>query len=252
MGGTTHFGATSPKDIYLLDFFHMPVIEPYAISEPFSTAGKINMNAQLVPFSGYLTRETALRAVLASTRLTAISPTVAAAKQRAYSSNVTNTSQTRYPLNIDQTLLGFRDRYTSASNPQVFLSEAEICDLDLIPDSVANRANLSTFWTTNRATGDNARERPYALLLPRLTTKSNSYTVHVTAQALAPGPGVVGWQEGRGKVLSEWRGGITIERYVDPNDARFTGGSAPNFLSGTQPVGPYFRFRVLGTRRFNP
>ena len=253
MGGTTHFGATSPHDMYLLDFFHMPVVEPYAISEPFSTAGKINMNAQMVPFSSYLTRETALRALLASTRLTAISPTVAAINQSSvYSWTANNTSQTRYPLNIDQTLLGFRDRYASATSPRVFLSEAEICNIDLIPNTVSDRANLSTFWTTNRTTGDNARERPYAMLLPRLTTKSNSYTVHVTAQALAPGPGVVGWQEGRGKVLSEWRGAYTIERYVDPNDARFTASGAPNFLSGTQPVGPYYRFRVLGTRRFNP
>jgi hypothetical protein len=253
MGGATHFGATSPHDMYLLDFFHMPVVEPYAISEPFSTAGKINMNAKVIPFSGYLTRETALRAVLASTRLTAISPTVAAIGQTGtFSWTANNTSQTRYPLNIDETLLGFRDRYASATNPRVFLSEAEICNIDLIPDVVSNRANLSTFWTTNRVTGDNARERPYAMLLPRLTTRSNSYTVHVTAQALAPGPGVVGWQEGRGKVLSEWRGAYTIERYVDPNDARFTASGAPNFLSGTQPVGPYYRFRVLGTRRFNP
>jgi hypothetical protein len=62
-------------------------------------------------------------------------------------------------------------------------------------------------------------------------------------------------------VLSEWRGAYTIERYVDPNDKAFTDSSDPKyifkkdpqgFLSGTQPVGPYYRFRVLGTRRFNP
>jgi hypothetical protein len=253
LGGTTHFGATSPHDMYLLDFFHMPVVEPYAISEPFSTAGKINMNAQMIPFSGYLTRETALRAVLASTRLTAISTTAATLQQSSiYSWSATNASQTRYPLNINESLIGFRDRYNSVTSPRIFLSEAEICNIDLIPDAISNRANLSTFWTTNRCTGDNARERPYAMLLPRLTTKSNSYTVHVTAQALSPGPGVVGWQEGRGKVLSEWRGAYTIERYVDPNDARFTASGAPDFLSGTQPVGPYYRFRILGTRRFNP
>ena len=89
--------------------------------------------------------------------------------------------------------------------------------------------------------------------------------MHVTAQALAPGPGATGWQEGKGKALSEWRGAYTIERYVDPNDARFTNPppdpsdqkylfnkDTRGFLSGTQPVGPYYRFRVLGTRRFNP
>ena len=131
------------------------------------------------------------------------------------------------------------------------MTNAEICSIDLVPQG-STATTLSTFWADKRTTGDNSREQPYASLLPRLTAKSNSYTVHVTAQALAPGPGVVGWQEGRGKVLSEWRGAYTIERYVDPNDARFTASGAPNFLSGTQPVGPYYRFRVLGTRRFNP
>jgi hypothetical protein len=131
------------------------------------------------------------------------------------------------------------------------LTNAEICSIDLVPQG-STATTLSTFWADKRTTGDNSREHPYASLLPRLTAKSNSYTVHVTAQALAPGPGVVGWQEGKGKVLSEWRGAITIERYVDPQDARFSAGGAPNLLSGTQPVGPYFRFRVLGTKRFEP
>jgi uncharacterized protein (TIGR02600 family) len=261
MGGASHFGATNPPDMFLLDFFHMPVVEPYAISEPFSTAGKINMNAQVVPFSGYLTRDTALRAVLASTRLTAI-PKITAGSGSIRSTSQANvvtqadpiTAQTRYPLNIDQTLLGFNNRYSGADGAgrRVFLTAAEICGLDLVPDSIASSASLSTFWAANPSTGDNSRERPYAHLLPRLTTKSNSYSVHVTAQALAPGAGATGWQEGKGKVLSEWRGAYTIERYVDPNDARFTAGGAPNFLSGTQPVGPYYKFRVLGTRRFNP
>ena len=261
MGGAGHFGATNPPDMFLLDFLHMPVVEPYAISEPFSTAGKINMNAQVVPFSDYLTRDTALRAVLASTRITAI-PKVTAAPPAQVSQTVAHkisygdhiTTQTRYPLNIDQTILGFKDRYSGADGAgrRVFLTAAEICGLDLVPDSIASSASLSTFWAANPATGDNSRERPYAHLLPRLTTKSNSYSVHVTAQALAPGPGATGWQEGRGKVLSEWRGAYTIERYVDPNDTRFTANGAPNFLSGTQPVGPYYKFRVLGTRRFNP
>jgi uncharacterized protein (TIGR02600 family) len=249
-GGPTHFGATSPPDWFLLDFFHMPIVEPYAISEPFSTAGKINMNARMVPFSSYITRETALHALLTSTRVTAIPDTVPAGEQ-AYSGSVSGT--TRWPLSASETLKGFNDRYDGidGAGRRVFLTAGEICSLDLVPQG-STKANLSTFWADKRMTGDNNREAPYSTLAPRLTTKSNSYTVHVTAQALAPGPGVVGWQEGRGKVLSEWRGAYTIERYVDPNDARFTASGAPNFLSGTQPVGPYYRFRVLGTRRFNP
>jgi len=211
------------------------------------------MNAQVVPFSGYLTRDTALRAVLASVQMTAISTNQVNTSAATFSSNTSTadafTNQTRYPLNIGVTLDGFKSRYTNASNPRVFLTAAEICNIDLVPTT---STNLPTFWTNNRTTGDNARERPYAMLLPRLTAKSNTYTVHVTAQALAPGPGATGWQEGKGKVLSEWRGSYAVERYVDPNDTRFTGSGAPNFLSGTQPVGPYYKFRVLGTRRFDP
>ncbi len=36
-------------DYLLLDLFSMPVVEPYPISEPLSTAGRINMNYQIVP-----------------------------------------------------------------------------------------------------------------------------------------------------------------------------------------------------------
>jgi hypothetical protein len=124
--------------------------------------------------------------------------------------------------------------------------------MDLVPQGTT-RAGLAAWWADkSKLTGDNSLESPYATLVPRLTARSNTYTVHVTAQSLAPGSGVVGWREGRGRVTAEWRGAISVERYVDPNDSRFTGPGAPNFLSGTQPVGPYYRFRVLGTRRFNP
>ncbi len=53
----------SNPDYLMLDYFWMPVVEPYAISEPLSTAGKINMNFQIVPFT-YIERSTGLYAVL--------------------------------------------------------------------------------------------------------------------------------------------------------------------------------------------
>ena len=34
-----------------LDLFNMPVAESYPISEPLSTAGRVNMNYQIVPFT---------------------------------------------------------------------------------------------------------------------------------------------------------------------------------------------------------
>jgi uncharacterized protein (TIGR02600 family) len=255
VSGATHFGSTNPPDYLMLDWFHMPVVEPYAISEPFSTAGKINLNAQIIPFGNYVRRETSLHALLRSSRVVALSESVVGLP--AYSNeqyvSLAPSSPTRYPIAIEETLTLLRKRFegTDGSGNRVYLSNAEICSVDLVPQGSTATA-LSTFWADKRTTGDNSREQPYASLLPRLTAKSNSYTVHVTAQALAPGPGVVGWQEGKGKVLSEWRGAITIERYVDPQDARFSAGGAPNLLSGTQPVGPYFRFRVLGTKRFEP
>jgi len=44
-----HPGTSAPHDHNYLDLFWMPVVEPYAISEPFSTAGKVNMNYQIFP-----------------------------------------------------------------------------------------------------------------------------------------------------------------------------------------------------------
>jgi uncharacterized protein (TIGR02600 family) len=58
------FKGTNPADHYLMDLFWMPVVEPYAISEPLSTAGKVNMNYQMVPFNKYIRRATGMHAVL--------------------------------------------------------------------------------------------------------------------------------------------------------------------------------------------
>ncbi len=57
---------------------------------------------------------------------------------------------------------------------------------------------------------------------------------------------------GKDTVLSEFRGSTTIERYVDPNDP-----TLPDFaamaVSGTIPsIDPYYKFRVVSTKRFAP
>ena len=39
-------GFTMPPDHLIADLFWMPVVEPYAISQPFATNGKINLNFQ--------------------------------------------------------------------------------------------------------------------------------------------------------------------------------------------------------------
>ncbi len=258
-GGTGHFGATSPPDYYLLDLFHMPVVEPYAISEPFSTAGKINMNARLVPFSSVV-RETGLRAVLESTRLIAIPDSVAGRTGAGDFSVITTpppSVQTRFPLNLDETLKGFTARYDATSGPPVFLSAAEICTIPLVPEG-STLSGLSSFWTDKKPTGDNALELPYSSLLPRLTTKSNVFTVHYTVQTLKRVPGGVAnqWDEDRDKVVGEQRGSTTLERYIDPNDPEFSEFQydfAAHAGDANPPtLGRFYKFRTVASQQFRP
>lgn len=80
-GAPSYFGGVDPADHLLLDLFWMPIVEPYAISEPYSTAGKVNLNYQMVPFNKYIRRATGLHAVLKGEMMHAI-PTDAAPVQR--------------------------------------------------------------------------------------------------------------------------------------------------------------------------
>ena len=66
-------------DHLLMDFFWMPTVEPYAISQPFSSAGKINMNYGIMPFT-YITRKTGMYAALANEKIAAVPNTAATAK----------------------------------------------------------------------------------------------------------------------------------------------------------------------------
>ena len=121
----------------------------------------------------------------------------------------------------------------------------------------------STFWSaTNSLTGDNSRERTYTTLQPRLTTKSNTFTVHYRVQVLkkVPGTSANQWVEGKDIVASEARGSTLIERYVDPNDpdipdfATRTGGNSSRFpsLNDRMNIDNYYRFRIVQSRKFAP
>ncbi|HRJ72970.1 MAG TPA: Verru_Chthon cassette protein A, partial [Terrimicrobiaceae bacterium] len=112
-GGALPQAGKAP-DFTILDFFWMPVVEPYAISEPLSTAGKVNMNAQIAPFT-YITRETALRGVFRSTLITAIPDKWINSKNSTGSgsgiltdlggsSASINYANFRYPINAEETL----------------------------------------------------------------------------------------------------------------------------------------------------
>ena len=71
MPARSHFGAKQLPDHLWMDYFWMPVVQPYVISEPFSTAGKVNMNYQILPFQ-YIRRATALHAVMKAEKILAI------------------------------------------------------------------------------------------------------------------------------------------------------------------------------------
>ncbi|MEI8309271.1 MAG: Verru_Chthon cassette protein A [Verrucomicrobiota bacterium] len=295
LGGAPPLSGKAP-DYLLLDFFHMPVVEPYAISEPFSTAGKVNMNFQIAPFT-YINRDTALRGVLASTLLTAVPDKWIKLYKNRYFYQLAGFSALdleatsngswyfRYPIHAGETLKQFQNRFDQGD---IFRSASEICSMFLYPakqpatptdvktalvtDLAGSTANIKGWWYDGKGgerkslTGDNMRERPYALLYPLLTTKSNSYTVHFRAQVLKkiPGTDVAQWVENKDVVASEFRGSSLIERYIDPSDPDLPDFAASGYLNSNpdssldhfpDPKNPgafksAYKFRVVSTKKF--
>jgi len=290
----------------------MPVVEPYAISEPLSTDGKVNLNYQIMPFS-YLKRSTALRAVLQSVRVTAIPQNWTNVNKELSYKGQDNPENVRYLVDRDETLKQF-DAYFAEYTPGApekgfFKSASQICERFLYPkgkvfnqadsaaggpgptntnplnaspygtpgmvrsqitDAAGSSANIKAWWAANLLTGDNVREKPYGDIYSRITTKSNTFTVHYRVQTLRqrPYPGkntdaaaatwYQTWDEGRDQVLSELRGSTTIERYIDPLDSRFSAlnpdGTANKFFIDVQKnsLEPAYRFRIINNKRFQP
>lgn len=263
-GGTSgHYGATSPADHLLLDLFNMPVVEPYPISDPFSTAGKINMNYQIVPFT-YITRSTAVQAVLRSEMLLAIPDKDGVNSYNIYKSSNAATNNRRYFIDLAKTLTGFTTRFATGD---IFRSASEICNIWLVPagtPTVQTYLGMQNFWkmttgantgpNNGALTGDNVRERPYANIYPRLTTKSNTFTVHYRVETLkkVPSTAVTQFVEGTDVVTGSFRGSTTLERYLDTSDTRI-----PDYASVSQTPTPtaidnFYKFRVLETKQFTP
>ncbi len=268
-----HPGAETPPDHMILDLFHMPVVEPYAISEPFSTAGKVNMNYVMAPFGyakntgtnpdtktnrTYIRRDTALRGVLRSTFIMAV-PTGQGDGGHTEDPQGQSTPF-RFPIDANRTLeqLETRLQFKNGQYP-LFRSPSEICTVDLYPKSLSGASAPSvadavngwdTFWnTSNGLTGDNMRERPYAHIYPRLTTKSNTYTVYMRCQSIrkAPNspPGV--FNPKLDAIVGEYRGSATIERFIDPNDPALA-----DYKENDDKVDGYYRYRVINTKQFAP
>lgn len=258
----------TPPDHLIADLFWMPVVSPYPISQPFSTSGKTNLNYQIEPFN-YIERSTGIYALMKASKMMAM-PTSIYGKAGDSSVNdprpflgtveelngypkVPGTF--RFPINVRETLKGFEKVF--AAN-DIFRSASQISEINLVPDDgSATYDNMASFWLNNTLTGDNLREKPYVDLYPRLTTKSNSYTVHFRVQVLQklPSTAVDKWVEGKDQVSSEYRGSSEIERYLDSSDPKL-----PDYavLMASRPddaalnLDNHYRYRIVSTKRFSP
>jgi uncharacterized protein (TIGR02600 family) len=294
----THPGAQSPADHFLLDLFCMPVVEPYAISEPLSQAGRINVNYQILPFT-HIKRATGLHAVLKGELMAAISRADAPYyKNRvnnngkwppaywsdlaadANGANADNKKLRNFYRKIDasETAKQLDERFSHAAGTAgkqgLLRSASQFCEVFLVPKDVPSTvppyanmnvvkpvtatqraAKMNTFWDTHSLTGDNLRERPYANIYGRITTRSNTFRVFVRAQVIqkARSAGVDTVDLTKDKITGEYRGSKLLERYIDPSAST----AIQDYAAQADPYGPnsleeYYRFRVLEAKRFNP
>ncbi len=251
-----HEGEENPPDHLWMDLFWMPVVEPIALSEAFSTEGKVNLNYQIVPFT-YLKRSTGVHALLRGEEVMAIPAGQAGTYKRFGGTEVTE--QMRWPVDVEETLRQFEEKFEEG---KLFRTASEICEIHLVPDKpgvkledmVREQSDVrypgmrSQFWWEHRLTGDNSRERPYANIYPRATTQSNTYRIHVVAQSIAKARSSEPerFDPSRDVVLAEYRGSRVVERYLDPDmevGDHATEGGLPSLMGD-------YRFRVINPKRF--
>ncbi len=258
-----HPGFASPRDHLFLDNFWMPVADPYPISDPLSTAGKVNLNAQMLPFTN-LERTTALRGALKALMVGAIDDSLPnysttslhSGRPKTYKMN--NAGRTlieptiRFDVDRDETIKALNQQFTDG---EIYPSASAVSEIPLVPRG-RTATNVSSWWNTNRATSDTLREQPYTALLSRVTTKSNTFTVHYRVQALRqpprPGRNWAEWDEARDQVVGEYRGSTTIERFLDPNAQNIPDYTQVNLSSNYDPIDKFYRWRVLSQKQFAP
>ncbi len=289
-------------DYLILDFFRLPIVEPFAISDAFSTNGKVNMNCQIAPFT-YITRDTALRGVLKASQITAVDDQFSFDyKNRGGGDNSATFNDTnplpgysggynqfgaasnyqyfRYPVFLDETLYQLEQRF---ANGDLYRSPSEICNVWLYPANQASLTNpaapqsllsgtegvtlpgvhddanhdgIKAWWYANPGTtrksltGANLRQRPYATIYPRLTTQSNTYTVHYRVQALGKSPitSPSEWVEGTDQVITESRGSSMIQRSLNPGDPTIPDAATTPSAN----LAPHYQFQILETNSFAP
>lgn len=253
VGSKVHpgWGKNGAPDHLILDFFRMPVAEPYAISDPFSTSGKININFEILPFKN-LKRATGIHALLKSVKLGAIPTTEAPFyKGGNISSGNVRAVSYRSEINLDATVKSFEEKF--ATNTGVYRTDSEITEVFLYPSDInynTNKSALYQWWKNRSITGDNTREKPYLHMHPRITTRSNVFTVHVIAQSLKKSKDTnpTKWDEELDRVWGEYRGSYMIERYIDPKDSKIKDYAT----SESTPLSSHYQFRVIQSKQFIP
>lgn len=269
-----HPGFASPPDHLWLEFFWNPVVEPRPLSAGLATAGKVNLNFQILPWI-WLRRSTALHGALQGLRLTAIPSQSMSGENPSAKGNADGSPgsrQFRYAVDAGRTLSAFEQRFDAGG---IFRYPSEICDMFLVPrrlsggsyespdNAPANPGNFApedlTAWWNGKAgdpgdafeaTGDNLRESPYAQLYSRVATQSNVFRVHYRVQVLkkVPGTPAATWREARDVIISERRGSCLIERRFAPS------GAVPDPASLTNPPSLHTRQQLVVTaqERFTP
>ncbi len=236
------------KDHMFLDMFWVPVVEPWSISEAFASKGQINLNQQIYPFT-YIKRTTGLNAVLRSERMMAIPDSASLVYKDG--NVLPDKAVYRHWINAKETLKQLVDFRWKGLDPEgnkmpfnSFRTASEVCELWLVPEKNGTGADeggsewdlrytIRDFWNEHRLTGDNMRERPYANIYPRLTTRSNVYRVHMIAQTLQKSSTSEAesfsteFKDGVDPdiVTATWRGSALIERVINQNDKALTTGS---------------------------
>ncbi|MCB1086153.1 MAG: Verru_Chthon cassette protein A [Verrucomicrobiae bacterium] len=281
-----HPGAASSgalPDHLLMDLFWMPVVEPYAISEPLSTAGKVNLNYQILPFRN-IHRSTAIRGVFKSEYMLCVpnqwvpDAKVGIGRGQRYHwrdnpyGGTLESKSLRTVILEDETLAQFEDKFNR--DYTLFKAASEICEMHLVPQDIAERtrqggsaAQIGTYtpslgqmkdgsyWADHATVGDNAKERNYSNIYARITTKSNTFKVFYRAEVLkkanVPGNDPGRWDVLTDQVVAEYRGSSVVERYVEPNDKDipdYTTASPGKLLS----VDRFYKYRVVSPTRFAP
>ncbi|MEM1058824.1 MAG: hypothetical protein AAGK14_06220 [Verrucomicrobiota bacterium] len=227
--GPAHPGFSDPPDHLWLDLFRLPVIEPFPLGDAVSARGRVNLNTQIAPFAS-IERTTALAAALRSVRLTAI-PLDSAARYKE--SN--NSESYRVEVDVPETIGLLQQRFADGD---VFRNETEICTQFLVPEGASS---APAFWSAHELTGDNAREEPYAQLLPLLTTRSHAYRVYYQIERIKQ-PRFLPedeWSESEGRVLARVEGAMRLVRKLDAQHEGLRGQSTANI-----DLEPYFRIEI--------